>query len=453
MELINKNKNFIKDLLNISIPIIIQNFISSSLNLIDNFMIGNLGDTAIAAVGLSNQFFFLYVLILFGVNSGTGIFVSQFLGKKDIKNIKKVLGISIIIGSIVSFVFMLLGLGFPNKIIKFFVKDNYVIDLGSKYLRIAVISYIFTAISFSYSFASRSIGKAKIPMITSIIALAINTSLNYILIFGKLGLPNLGVKGAAIATLISRIVELILLLVLIYKNNDVLNARIKEMIGFNYEFLKKYFKTTYPVIINEGLWALGMTMYMKAYGMIGTEAVTSVQISNTIQSIFMVVTFGVGNACGVMIGSSIGAEEYDVSFDYSKKFSIISSTLGFILGMLLIMFSPFIVKFYNITDEVYFNTLNIIKIMGLFMAIKMFNATLIIGILRGGGDTKYSMFLEITGVWLIGVPLAFIGAKFKLPINIVILLVYTEEIFKCIIGTKRIISKKWMKNVIRDILE
>lgn len=448
----NKNKAFIIAMFSIAIPITIQNLISSSLNLIDNLMIGKLNETAIAAVAIPNQVFFLFVLIAFGVNSGTGIFISQFWGKKDLYNIKRVLGIAIFTGSLVAFLFTVVSLTIPEFIISLFVDDLEVINLASKYLKIVSLSFILTAIGFSYSFASRSIGLAKLPMIASIIALTTNTVLNYLLIFGKFGFPSLGVEGAAIATLISRIIELIIIVGYIYTKDKILNAKLREMLDLNKVFISKFFETTKPVILNEAFWALGMTMYMVAYGTIGKKAVTSVHISNTIQNLFMVVSMGLGNACAVMIGNKLGANEEKEAISYAKKFSVLGITVGISIGLILILLSPIVLKFFNVSSEVYSDSLKVLIIMGIFMVFKVFNTVLIIGILRSGGDTIYSLMLEIGSVWVIGVPLSFIGATLlKLPIYWVITLVHLEEIVKAVIGLKRIISKKWVKNIVNDI--
>lgn len=446
------DKVFYKKLLSIALPITFQNLISSSLNMVDTLMIGRLGETEIASVAIPNQYFFLFVLILFGVNSGGGIFIAQFWGKKDIENIKKVLGITLLTGGFIAIIFSFGGLSFTSKIIGIFSKDNKVIMLGSKYLKIVSISYIITAISFSYGFASRSLGRAKLPMVASIIALSLNTIINYLLIFGHFGFPQLGIVGAAIATLISRVVELLIILSHIYLNKTELAAKISELLNIKYEFIKKFFITTSPVILNEAFWALGMTMYTVAYGKIGTNAITTVQISNTIQNIFMVITMGIANACAIMIGNKIGANEEEEGINYAKKFSIISILTGVFIGLTIFLFSPNILNFFTISNAVYNDSLKVLRIMSMFMIFKVFNSVLIVGILRSGGDTKYSMLLEMGSVWGVGVPLAFIGVLvLKLSVYQVITLVFIEEAVKAVFGIKRVISKKWIRNVVEDL--
>jgi len=448
----NQEKNFYKAMLAIALPITLQNLISSSLNMVDTIMIGRLGETEIAAVGLANQIFFLFALLLFGTNSGASIFVAQFWGKKDIVNIRRVLGIALASGTIISLIFASAAFIAPNFILSIFTEDMEVIHLGSQYLRIVSFSYFITAISFSYGISSRSIGEAKLPMIVSAVSLVANTILNYLLIFGNLGFPAMGVRGAALATLMSRAIEVSLLLWVIYRKGDVLAAKVHELLDLSYEFVSKFFKTTTPVILNEGLWSLGMVMYSIAYARIGTGAIASIQIANTVQNIFMGITMGLGNACAVMIGNQIGANQEETALTYAKRFAKLGPSLGLVLGILLLILASNVLNLFNISEAVRKDSINILRVMSIFMSFRIFNAILIVGILRSGGDTKFSLFLEMGSVWLVGVPLAFLGALvWGLPVYWVFVLVSLEEILKAAIGIPRLISKKWLRNVVEHM--
>ena len=448
----SKDKRFYKNILTIALPIAVQNLISNSLNMVDTMMIGKLGVTEIAAVGIANQYFFFFALILFGINSGAGIFVAQFWGQKDIKNIRRMLGLCLITGSSVAMIFTIGGFCFPEQILRLFLKNSHVIKLGSNYLRIVCLSYILTTISFAYAFACRSIGKAKVPMYVSIIALLSNTFLNYVLIFGNFGFSKMGVEGAAVATLVARIIELILFLGAVYKEKGVLAARLHQLTDLSMSFIKRYFKTSTPVILNEGFWALGMVMYSLAYAKIGKDELAAAQIANTIQGIFLVVSMGLANATAIMIGNKIGESEEALGITYAKRFSVIAPLVGLLMGVSLFLAAPLILSFFSLGAKAYNDTRGILIVMSVYMAIKVFNTTMIIGILRSGGDTKFALFLEIGSVWLVGVPLAFLGALvWKLPIYYVVAIVSLEEILKIFIGVPRIISKKWMKNVVSSI--
>ncbi|MEL7648459.1 MAG: MATE family efflux transporter [Sedimentibacter sp.] len=449
-----KNKDFFKVMLSIALPITLQNLVASSVNMLDTLMITTLGEESIAAVGLANQVFFFYAVTVFGVATGSSIFISQFWGKKDTKNIGRVLGISLAIVCVLGTVFTLAALMVPDFIMRIFSNDKEVIRLGADYLRVVSLSYIITGISFSYAVASRSIGQAKMPMVVSMISFVTNALFNYLLIFGKFGFPQLGIKGAAYGTLIARAVEIALILYSIYSNKEnPLAQKIKNMTDWTGDFLKKYFKTAYPVILNEAFWSLGTVLYSIAYAKIGTEAAAAVQILNTVQNIFMVMTRGLANACTVMVGNKIGADEEEEAVEYANSFMILSAVLGLVLGIMLFITADGILMFFrNLTPGLYTASKKLLIVLAVFFSIKSFNGTMIVGVLRGGGDTTFSMILEMSSVWLVGVPLAFLGALvFKLPVYYVFLMVHMEEIVKASIGMLRIMSKKWVTNVIHDM--
>ena len=445
-----KNLDFYKLLITISIPIVIQNLISSSLNLVDNVMIGQLGETYIAATGLANQIYFIMTLILFGGNSGISIYIAQYWGKKESDKIKSVLSIGLIFALFVSTIFFIIGFVFPTQTLALMSKDTAVVSLGASYMRIVSLSYIITAISFAFGFSSRSVGHPKLPMTAAVVSLMINTVLNYILIFGKFGFPVMGIEGAAIATLIARVVEFIIIIGGIYKTIPVLAVSFKNFFTISSDLVKKVGKTAFPVILNEGFWSLGMTAYALVYARIGTEAVAAVMITNTVNNLFMVVGFGLGNASSVMLGNTLGAGEIDKAIDYNKKFLALSIIGGVIVGGLIMAIGPFLVRnLYQLTPESYDITLKTLFILALFMSFKFYNTIIVIGTLRSGGDTVYSMAMEITSVWLIGVPLAALGGfVFKLPVYWVVAMVNIEEVFKVLIGLPRLLSNKWAKRLV-----
>jgi putative MATE family efflux protein len=442
------DKNFFKSMLKLAIPIVAQNLILSSLNLVDNIIIGGLGEQAIASVGLANQYFFLLNLLLFGITSGSSIFIAQYWGNKDIVNIKKVLGICLITGGIAAFVFTVGALFLPEQILSIFSKDTAVIIEGSKYLRIICWSYILTSVTFAYSFTLRSTGQVKIPMVVSVIALAVNTVLNYMLVYGLAGFPKLGTDGSAIATLIARTVEMLLMLFAVYRNKNIIAAKFSEMFHLSTAFIKNFFKVTIPVILNESIWSLGVTLYAVVYARMGTAVIASTNISSTVERITWVIFMGLGNACAIMIGNKIGEGNEKEAFLYAKRFIILGPSFAIIAGVLVALNSHYILLAYNISPLVYEYASRNLIVFSIFLWAKVFNFTSIVGILRSGGDTKFCLFLDAAGVWLVGVPLAFLGGLvWHLPVYYVYALVFMEEIFKFIFGLPRILSKKWINNL------
>ena len=442
------DKKFFKAMFTLAIPIALQNLILSSLNLVDTIIIGGLGERAIAGVGLANQYFFLLNLILFGIVSGSSIFTAQYWGNRDIPNIKRVLGLCLISGCTAALLFSIGGLIFPREILSIFTKDNAVIELGSQYLRIIVFSYIITAITFSYSFILRSTGQVKAPMIVSIFALGINTILNYILVYGYFNMPKMGVRGSALATVIARTVEVTLILLVVYKKKFVVAAKPKELFDLSANFIKHFFKITSPVIFNESIWALGVSIYAMVYARMGTEVIAATNISATIERITWVIFMGFGNACAVMIGNKIGEGNKEEAFTYAKRFIILGPFFAIFAGIIVIFTSPLLLAAYKVSPTVHNYASKILVVFACFLWAKVFNFTSIVGILRSGGDTKFCLLLDIGGVWFVGVPLVILGGLiFHLPIQWVYLLVYMDEVFKFIVGLPRILSKKWINNL------
>ncbi|NLN64882.1 MAG: MATE family efflux transporter [Clostridiaceae bacterium] len=447
-KLFQKDDVFYKNLFKITMPIALQNLMMSSINFVDTIMIGQLGETNIAAVALANQLFFLVALFLFGVGSGASVFVAQFWGKKDVKNIRKVLGLSIVCSVVISSLATLIIMIFPELILSLFTKDTEVIRISSSYLRIVCFSYIPTAISFCFATTLRSTGQPKLPMIASAVALTVNAVLNYILIFGKLGMPAMGARGAAVATVIARFAETAMLLGAVYYFKLAPAASFRELSAFNRDFAAKFFRVVIPVVMNEALWSLGVTMYTVVYGRMGTNILASINISSAIEGIAFVLFRGMANACAVMVGNKIGEGDEQTAYIYSMRLAVLGPLLGVVVGLIVVLSSDLLLSFYNVTEQVYKNARTILTIFGFFMPLKIFNMINIVGILRSGGDTRFSLFLDTFGVWIIAVPLAFVGGLvYHLPVYIVYVLVNLEEIFKFSLGLKRFISKKWINNV------
>lgn len=442
------DKKFYRKMAMIATPIIIQNLISSLLNMMDTVMVGKLGEIEIAAVGIANQYFFFFNMILIGLCGGCSVFISQYWGKRDEKSIKKILGIGLLSASIVALIFMVAGFLLPKQIIRLFNNDSMITVLSEKYLKIVLISYIFTGISFVYNFSLRSINNAILPMIISIIALFTNVFFNYIFIFGKLGAPALGVEGAALATVIARIIETILLLISVYLSKGVLAASLKELMDFTFDFVKKSYQTIFPVILNDMCWGLASLVYAAVYGHMGAQAIAIIQICNTVNNLFMVIIFGLSSSASIMIGNSIGAGNEEQGRNYAKKMIAISFLLSLVLGAMLAITSPFILDIFNVSSEVRSSAQTILYMVSFIFFIRVTSIVLVVGVLRGGGDAGRAFIIEGFTMWFIGVPLTILGAfVFHFPVHIVYALALVEELVKCILAFMRIKSGKWIKNV------
>ncbi|WP_291574892.1 MATE family efflux transporter [Clostridium sp. UBA4548] len=451
MKRLFKDKEFFATILTLVIPITLQNLISSSLNMVDNVMIGRLGENEIAAVGLVNQYFFIFMLCLSGINAGASIFMAQYWGRKDKSSIKKVLGLDLVLGTIASVIFTLIALFIPESIMRVFTNEVIIIDLGVQYLRIISITFMLTNITQGFSTALRCTGIAKPPMFASLIGVLTNAFLNWIFIFGNLGAPVMGVAGAALATSIARLVETAIVLVYAYSPQSVVRGKFRELLSFNLEFIKNYFKTSYSVILNELVWALGMTTYSVIYARIGIKEVASMQIATTINNMFMVLCIGLAVAASIMVGNKIGAGEEEVAINYAGKLGVLAPMIGVVIGAALWISAPIVTGAFKISEDTIKLTVTVLRTMAFFAPLRFFNVLMIVGIFRGGGDTTYSMLVQLGTIWCFSIPVGFIGAVyFKLSLPAVYLIICMEELIKVIFEWARLRSKKWVKSIIDD---
>lgn len=449
----DENKKFYKLLVSLCIPIIIQNLISTSVNIIDTVMISSLGEASVASIGVANQYFFLFNMTLSGLTGGAGLFISQFFGKNDANNIKKVTGLNVLLGIILGLLFFVPAFIFPKFIIHFFSYDTEVVNLCIEYFSIIAFCYPLIAVSTVFSMGSRSIRNPKLGMICSAVALISNIILNYGLIFGNLGLPALGVRGAAIATVIARFIEFSLLIGYVYivKKDYVLKFTIKNLKSIDKQFINTFFEKSTPILLNDSGWAIGTVLYSVAYAKAGTSAIAASQIATSTGNFFIMTAVCVAIGASIMLGNELGADNKEVAIDYAKKFSKIVFIVGTLFGILLILNIPTLLKMFSVSDNLAPDIIKIFVIMGLLMGLKSFNTLLIIGILRSGGDTKYSLFLELGCMWLVSLPLTFIFAIKGAPIYVLVLLTYSEEIVKFIFGVPRALSKRWVANIVKEI--
>lgn len=440
-----KDKVFFRNLFILIIPIILQELLNSSVNLVDNFMVGQLEEVAITSVGICNQIFFVFNLVLFGINSGASVFIGQYFGKNDFNGIYKVMGIGIILALLNSLIFFWAITFFPEVLMRLYSKDELVIIEGIKYLKVIAPAYFIISLIMAINAALKSTRHTSYPMITTFISLITNIFLNYLFIFKM----NLGVQGAAISTLCARSIELLSQLLIIYLKKLPIVAKFKYYINFDKEFIKNYFIVCTPVILNEIFWSIGIAICNMAYKYSGTNAQAAVQITGTIQNLFTVVGVAIGGGCGILLSNSLGAGNKERAIDYSKKCLILTIMLSTIMSLFLLIISPYIVSIFKITDIVKDYAMKLLYIVSFGMIFKTFNYTAIVGVLRSGGDTKYTLWLDFSTVWFIGIPMAFLGSYFlKLPIYITYAMVYSEEIVKGVFSFLRVKKQKWVNTLI-----
>ncbi len=444
-----KDRSFIRELLVIAIPISFQQLINASLNMIDVIMVGQLGETSIAALGLSNQIFFVLILILFGATSGMSIFTAQFWGKQEIEPIRKVLGMSLMLSVSVAFIFTLAATLMPEIILGLYTKDAEVIRLGSSYLRIVGFTYIPIAIATSYIAILRSIQLVRLTVVATVSALIFKTILGYGLIFGIGGLPALGVRGAAIGTASGWTLELVLLLIFIYTQKTPLAANPLTFFSFDKPFFIRVITTVMPAVANEMFWSLGITTYNAIYAHIGTDSIAAINVNATIEELGFVIFLGLGNACAVIVGNRIGAGRKDEAYEIVRRVIILGMIFAVLVGLVIILLREAVVGLYDLSPSGENNVRWLLLVMASTLWIRMFNFSTFIGALRAGGDTRFALIMEICSIWLIGVPAAYVGAfVLHLPVYLVYLMVMLEEVAKAFVSSWRFRSRKWIHDLV-----
>lgn len=442
------DKNFYKTMFALSLPIAVQNLLAASLNMLDMVMVGKLGEVSIASVGLANQYFFVAMLLMFGVTSGSNIFIAQYWGKRNYSKIAQAMGTGIIFSLSVSAIFALAALFFPTQIMQVFSNDPRVVETGVQFIVLASLSLIPFTITSTYAGALRSAGNVRLPMFTGVVALATNTVLNYTLIFGNFGFPAMGVRGAALATLLSRILEMTLILFLVYAKQHEFILPFKKLFVISGSFIKDFFKTSLPVVLNEGLWSIGVTIIAIIYSKMGTENIAAINIVGNIERLATFFMFGLGSAAAIMVGNTIGAGKYDEAKRISRKFQIITPVSGVVICSFLFFLIPVTLSFYNVSSTVMQHAYNVLIIAVVVFPIKMYNCVGIIGILRGGGDTKVAMYIDVICMYFLAVPLALVGVLvFHFPLEGVYTMVLLDEVVKSVVLILRMNRGKWINDL------
>ncbi len=443
-------KNLYKMLWLIALPITIQNLILSSVNMADVFMIGKLGSESVAALGLANQIVFLLTTLLSGINSGGAIFVAQYFGKGQLEKLKFPVSFSFWVSNLITIIFTIIAF-YPQKVLNFYTSDPQVIGIASEYLKIVAISFFATGLSYLFSNLLRGLGQSRLPMFTTLLSLVVNITLNYLLIFGNGGFPQMGVKGAALATTIARVVEASILVISVYLKKSPIAIKLRDYISLEMTFAKVFIFTAGTVMFNDLLWALGQTVYSSIYGNMSTMSLAAINIENSIERIAFTGVIGFACAAAVIVGQEIGKGNNETAYKYSREIYKVSFGLAILCSLLIAIFGRSIVDLFRVEVEVADLAHKTLLVFALVFPLKALSLTKIVGVLRGGGDTRFAMKSNLGALWFVGIPLAYFGAfHMGVPVYFVYLLATSEELIRLSFGAKRFMSKKWMHNLVNQ---
>lgn len=442
---------FYRKMFFIGIPVVFQNLISIGLNLIDTLMIGMLGEQELAAVGTANQVYFIFTVSLFGLYSGAAVYTAQYFGAKDIAGVRKMLGIDYAVGAVFAGVVSVAAFIFAPKIIWLFSKDATVIEFGVQYIRIACFSYIFSGISSAISYNSRAIQNLKVPTIINAAALCVNAVLNYLLIFGIGVFPEMGVQGAATATLIARVFEFCALLTYIYtRKSHPFKAGPSALFSFDRNHFVRVMKTAVPVVFTEGGWAASVAMIFAAYGLLGTSALAVAQVANVVCEMLQSAYFGVGNATAMLIGENLGQGEKDRAYRNGKLSIRAVWILNVVMTITMLFLARPIASVYNFSGETGELLVKALMTMAILLTPKMLGYMYIVGILRAGGDTVFCMYLELGTNLFIQVPVAYFAVLvLHTSLPLAMILVELGAIVRIGLSLPRFRSRKWI-NIVTD---
>ena len=440
--------SFFSSVCSLAIPVALQSMLQASFSIVDQIMIGQLGSVSVAGVGLAGKFASIYSVIVSAVGVVAGIMISQYLGQKNQREVRRSFLVNLLIAVGLAGVFTLLCGGFPAQIMGLYTTDAPMRQSASVYLQIITATYLPLAGATLLSTLLRCMDKAQLPLYASIASAVLNTGLNYLLIFGRLGLPAMGASGAAIATVISTWVNFLLMLAMLGRHGALLKTagNSGEKMGkFN---LMQYFSMLMPILVCEFLWSLGENIYAAIYGHMGTDASAAMTLINPVQSLVIGAMCGLSQAASVIIGKELGSREYNQAYRDSWRLIRYGLFGAVILSALVVVASPLYVQIYQVDDAVKLLTRQILLAYALIAPFKVLNMIAGGGILRSGGKTNYVMWIDMIGTWVFGVPLGLLSAfVWKLSIPCVYFILSLEECVRFGITVLALRSKRWMQSL------
>lgn len=448
---------FYRQVVTLALPIVMQNLITSMLGMADTFMVGLLGEMPMAAVTLANIPLFVLQLFIFGVQSGASILISQYWGKRDMESINRVLGVALWVVLLVSMTFASVLLVCPVPFLGLFGNEPAVVELAARYGRVAGMSYVCNAVTMMYVAAYRSMERPKLGMYILTMSMTVNTFLNWVFIFGKLGAPALGVEGAALATLIARMLEVVIVAVHFVRNRFY-RPRIALLLRPGTEMVRRFLRYGGLVVCNETMWGMGTSVFPTIMGhMAGsTEILAAYTIVGNVEKICMVVAFGISATASIIIGREIGAGRTERVLDMGKAMNTLAFIGGTVLGLLLLLFVRFVAPvwvfpLFKLSPGAVSAATMMITVLALHMSLRDFNSVNVVGVLRGGGDVKAAILIDLGPLWLCAIPYAALcGLVLRLDLFWVYMAFPLEQIVKVALGVWRLRGGTWIHDMTRS---
>lgn len=443
---------FYPQIMKLVIPIIIQNLLSAAVNSADVVMLNYVGQSSISAVSLAANYAGVLFMVYYGLGTGASMLSAQYWGKKDLQAIRVVEGIALRFSIIISLCFSAFALFAPELMMKLFTNDAELIAIGAGYLRVMSLTYFCWGIIEIYLSVLRSIGRVTVAMVLNVLAFSLNILLNAVFIFGLFGAPKLGATGVAIATATSRVVELVGCILVSLFSKD-LKLKLSYMFIRNKTLFKDFLKLSLPALGNDVSWSVAFSMYSVILGHLGTDAVAANSLVTVVRNFGTVLCFGTASAGGILLGNVMGENDMERAKVYASKILKLTIITGAIGGVLILAVTPFVLHFADLSDTAMHYLKYMLFINSYYVMGAAVNTTLIAGVFRAGGDSRFGLICDTVDMWCYAVPLGFIAAfVLKLPVLVVYFLLCTDEFVKWPWVIKHYLSKKWLKNITRDNL-
>lgn len=450
-EEIYKDEKFYKKVIALVFPMALQNLINVGVTATDVIMLGKVGEKVLSGASLGGQVSFILNLFLFGIGSGAAVLTAQYWGKKDTVSIEKILGIALTVAMTVGVIFMAVTLAIPGQVMSLFTNDKEVISYGVQYLKILAFTYPVVTFTATYLNIIKSIERVVISTVVYASSLIINIIINGILIFGLFGAPRLGIIGAAIGTLCARICELIMMLFYVRFRNREVRIKLTYMLHMDSQFFKDFFRYSGPVILNELLWGLGVSANSAIIGHLGSSATAAYSVAQVTRQLAMVIVLGLANATAIMIGKVIGEKREEMAIIYARRFMKLTFVCSLLGSLLVVAIRPLLISGLGFSGQ----AAEYMRVFLLFLAVHIvfhgLSTTVIVGILRSGGDTRFGMCIDVGTMWGGSILWGFLAAfVFRFPVEAVYAILLCDEILKMPLAFARYRSKKWLKSVTRD---
>ena len=446
-----KDKDFLRLLAVIALPIAAQNLITFAIQMMDTIMLGAMGQTQLTAASLANQPFFVFTILTFGLASGASVLNAQYWGKGQVEPIRLVTALVLKVAFAFSVVLSVLILLFPGQVMRIYTPEEAVIREGVKYLRIIVFTYVIYGVTATYISTLRSIASIRIAVVVYLTSLCVNVFLNWVLIFGNLGAPAMGIEGAALATLIARLTEFVITVIYAFFIDKKLKLRPRHFLKNDWALTRDYFRHGLPVVFNELLWSVGVSVQSMILGRLGEAVVSASQIASVVQQFATVFVFGIANAAAVIIGNAVGEGNLEKAGQRAEWLKAVSLAVGVFSAGMILLIRPLAVSFYNVPDTTKELAGGMVAIQAVIVFFVSITAVGIVGILRGGGDTRFALCTDLCTLWLVALPAGLLTAfVFRLPVLLVYAAIKLDEPVKVAVIFWRLRNRNWIKNVTRS---